>query len=228
MKLLLFLMIASCSKRSPAPPDVKVWGALREMIHDGRVEGRVELASVVGPSVVGLGALEGMRGEVTILDGAAWVAIGTRDGGRATKLVGDQRAALLVAATVPAWRRVVIESDIAASALDARIEQYIAAAGLPVDQPIPFRIEGEVGTRWHVLEGPPAPGSSPHDHTRNAVTGRFDGTATIVGFYSKHHVGVFTHMGHTVHAHILEPRTALSAHADELMVKAGSVLELPE
>jgi acetolactate decarboxylase len=168
-----------------------------------------------------------MRGEVTILDGTAWVAIGAQDSGRATKLVGSQRAALLVAATVPAWRTVAIDSDIAATALDARIEQYVVAAGLPADKPIPFTIRGEVAARWHVLEGPPSPGASPHDHTKSAVTGRFDGTATIVGFYSKRHVGVFTHMGHTVHAHILEPRTALSAHADELMVKAGSVLELP-
>ena len=74
---------------------------------------------------------------------------------------------------------------------------------------------------------PPAPGANPHDHARNAVVGKLAGPAIVVGFFSKHHVGVFTHMGHTVHAHVIDPRSGIGGHADELAVRAGSVLRLP-
>ncbi len=217
--------IAACSK--PAPPEVTVWGALRELIHEGRVEGRVELATVVHPGTYAVGALEGMRGEVTVIDGAAWLAVGERDGGRAKVGLSGERAALLVAANVSAWRDIPIETAIAVADLDARIEGYAVSAGVATDKPFPFVIEGDVDATWHVLKGPPAPGANPHDHARNAVVGKLAGPAIVVGFFSKHHVGVFTHMGHTVHAHVIDRRAAVGGHADELAVRAGATLRLP-
>lgn len=222
------LVIAACSRTSPSPlPKVAVWGALREMIHEGRIEGRVDVASVATPHTYGLGALAGMRGEVTIVDGTAWTAVGLHDGGRASGETTRESAALLVAATVPAWRDVVIETDIPAADLDARIESYIAASGIATDVAVPFVVSGGVDATWHVLNGPPSVGEDPHDHARNAVVGRHTGSATVVGFFSTKHQGVFTHMGQKVHAHVVAPKSSLAAHADELSIRAGSVLRLP-
>ncbi len=224
------LGVAACSKPSAVAqpmPEVRVWGALREMIHDGRVEARVELASVVAPGTYGLGALAGMRGEITILDGTPWISIGEQDGGRATHEPTREHAALLVLAKVPAWRSVTIEADVSFADLDARIEKYIAAAGIAIDKPVPFVIDGTVDATWHVLKGPPTPGANPHDHARNAVVGKFAGTAAVFGFFSKKHQGVFTHMGQDVHAHVIDAGSSLAAHADELSIRAGSVLRLP-
>jgi alpha-acetolactate decarboxylase len=228
--LAITVLAAACSnpRTTPPLPEVNVWGALREMIHDGRVEARVELASVLGANSYGLGALAGMRGEVTILDGAAWISVGERDSGRATRGVTSDSAALLVMATVPSWRSITIETDISAADLDARIEQYIAAAGISTDRPVPFVVDGSVEATWHVLKGPPAPGSNPHDHARNAVVGTHAGSANVVGFFSKKHQGIFTHMGHTVHAHVIDTGSSLAAHADELSIRAGAVLRLPQ
>lgn len=219
------LLLACCSSAAPVAPEVTVYGALREMIHDGRIEGRVELASVVRSGTYGVGALEGMRGEITLVDGAAWLAVGERDGGKARQGVVGERAALLVASNVSAWRDVAI--DAAITDLDAAIERYAVSAGLSIDKPFAFVIEGEVDATWHVLKGPPTPGTSPHDHARNAVVGTLAGRATVVGFFSKTHVGVFTHMGHTVHAHVIDPRSGVGGHADQLTVRAGSTLRLP-
>jgi acetolactate decarboxylase len=156
------------------------------------------------------------------------LALGTRDGGRATNAVGDEGAALLVTATVERWQRVAITGDIAFADLDARIEELARAAGVDVARPFPFLVEGELAdVTWHVLVGPPdKPGS--HDHARNAVTGeRAVMRGTAVGFFSTKHEGVFTHMGQHVHAHVVDPAAALAAHADRLSIRAGSVLALP-
>jgi acetolactate decarboxylase len=125
---------------------------------------------------------------------------------------------------VTQWQRVTIDQDIAFADLDRRIEDHAIAAGIDVERPFPFLVEGAVDVRWHVLTGPPAPGDSPHDHTRNAIVGELKASAMIVGFFSKHHQGVFTHAGHAVHAHVVEPASSLSAHADELVIRAGSVI----
>lgn len=219
----LLLVLAACSS-APQRPEVTVWGALREMMHEGRVEARVAIASVVKPHVYALGALAGMRGEVTIVDGTPWVAVGN-----ATATAGPttESAALLVAATVPAWRSVAITTDIPFAELDARIEAYARAAGIDVETPFPFVVDGTLtSVSWHVLLGPPTAGE--HDHARNAITGTRDTLqGTAVGFFSKHHAGVFTHMGQRVHAHVVDPATALAAHADALSIRAGSTLRLP-
>lgn len=59
-----------------------IHGALREMMHEGRVERRVDLGPLAGTAgLFGVGALEGLGGEVTILDGAVWQSMPDGAGG---------------------------------------------------------------------------------------------------------------------------------------------------
>jgi hypothetical protein len=82
-----------CSRPTPAtataqptPVEVHWWGSLREMMHQGRVEALVELAAPLAtPHLYAIGALAGMRGEITTRDGTAWLAFGERDDGRAKR-----------------------------------------------------------------------------------------------------------------------------------------------
>lgn len=232
---LLVSLLCGCSSGATRPSNVpahsvEAWGSLREMVHEGRTESRVAIASVVAkPHVYALGALEGMRGEITILDGTAWLAVGTSDEGRAHNTVTDEGAALLVASSVVAWKKLVIDTDIAFAELDQRIETMAASAGIDVEKPFPFLLEGTLlDVHWHVLRGPPTPGSSPHDHAKNAVVGEMaELLGTAVGFFSKHHQGVFTHMGQRTHAHIIDARRAIAGHADRLSVRAGSTVAFP-
>jgi hypothetical protein len=165
-----------------------------------------------------------MRGEITILDGAAWISVGERDGGRATHAPTSEGAALLVLAKVPSWRTIAIEADISFADLDARIEEYISASGIATDQPVPFMVDGTVDVTWHVLKGPPTPGANPHDHARNAIVGKSSGNATVVGFFSKKHQGVFTHMGQNVHAHVIDAGSSLAAPATRRRSVTGRIL----
>jgi acetolactate decarboxylase len=86
--------------------------------------------------------------------------------------------------------------------------------------------------KWHVLDGSKAtgqPGGSHMDHMRMAVTGTVAQTeGRLVGFFSKTHHGVFTHMGSNSHLHAVLAKEGVSGHVDGVTLKKGAVLLLPQ
>ena len=228
----VFLGLALCCspahRRPSAIPEVRVWGALRSIMHEGKTGPNVSLSNVAGPHVYGVGALTGLRGEVLLVDGAVFTSR-AHGGDLAIHRSTTGTATLLVAATVPAWTNVPISSPIAAEELDNRLEALARANGLDVEKAFPVVIDGVVDVEWHVLDGSNVAGRGTHaDHMRNAVTGTISGIqATVVGFFSKHHQGVFTHMGQHTHFHVLTADHKIMGHVDRLAVRAGGTLKLP-
>ncbi|MDB4985151.1 MAG: hypothetical protein JWN04_329 [Myxococcaceae bacterium] len=216
---------------------VRWFGTLREVMHEGRVGGVVKLADVVpGPHAWGLGALEGLHGEVTVLDDRVWLAVPGPNGQvvmRPADLGGadrEQQAALFVVANVSGWLELVLDSDIPSSDLDAFLKQRLAASGFTFDQPIPVRVEGPVTMlRWHVVDGSKlAPGATHAEHARTAIVGRLENTdVSLVGFFSEHHQGVFTHAGSSSHFHVVSKTPLVSGHVDELALARGARLLVP-
>jgi acetolactate decarboxylase len=216
-----------------APPAVLTFGTLREVVREGRIGGRVALSQVVArPHAWGLGALAQLRGEVAILDGTIWIST-VEDSQLVTTASPAARdsACLLVAAHVPAWRDVRITAPIPLAALQDTLAARGAGLGLPRGGPFPFQVEGPLaGLEWHVIDARRlAPGPSSHEaHQEAAMRGRRDAVrGTLVGFYSDHHAGVFTHHTTHVHAHVVVAAESLSAHVDDVVVGAGAVLRLP-
>jgi len=197
-----------------------VHGELRGLMHGGSGAGVVALADAERPGVIAVGAIAEMRGEVTILDGK--VHTSRVDGAEVVSAddAGTVEAALLVVATVPAWRDLRIDKDIAVADLDASIEAALRGAGIDTTRAIPLVIEGEFPTlRWHVVDGPHMHGAP------SGVQRETPGQATVVGFYSTAHEGVFTHMGQHTHLHALLP--GATGHVDELAIAAGATLRVP-
>jgi alpha-acetolactate decarboxylase len=210
-------------------PVVRVWGALRAIMHEGKTGPNVALSEVAAPHVYGVGALSGLRGEILILDGVAFTAM-ANGGGLTVRPSPTETATLLVAAAVPSWKAVPLSSPIGAEELDDRLEAMAREQGFDVDKPFPLVIEGSlVDLEWHVLAGASAATVTTHaDHMRNAVTGKLVATpATVVGFFSKHHEGVFTHMGQRTHFHVMTADQRIMGHVDRLALRAGGTLKLP-
>ena len=222
-------------RAEPRPTiQVESVGTLREIIHQGRLEGRTTLASALARAhAYALGALAHLDGEFIILDGSIWLSR-PGEGGRIRNLrppAGTDSAALLVVSHVDRWRDIRITRPLALPALEDTLASRAPAAGLPPSGPFPFLIEGPVRSlHAHVADGRRlAPGPSTHEAhanaaihvTRNAVRVR------LLGFYSDHDQGVFTHHDSRVHVHVLVPGEGLAAHVDSVVVDAGSVLRLP-
>jgi hypothetical protein len=73
--LLIAWLGASACSSTPWNEPVATWGTMREVMHDGRTEGRVRLGdAAAAPDAIGLGALAGLSGEIVILDGAVWTS----------------------------------------------------------------------------------------------------------------------------------------------------------
>ena len=250
--LLILLLGASCTKtatqvRSPAPAQpvalstpepfttaVTVHGALREIMHMGRTDRRVDLAPMIGRAgLYGLGALEGLGGEVTIWDGQLWLSTPDGQGGAvAGRHQGTTSGAtLLVSAEVDRWQERPISQAVPFDQLDAFIEREARAAGVNVAEAFPFRIEGSP-TRldWHVIDGSKIP-SDAHGHEahmRTAVRGSLTARPVqILGFYSPKHHAIFTHHDTNTHAHVIVATPAISGHVDHVDISVGSKLFLP-
>lgn len=242
---LLFLSLAPAALAScaaPAPitaPRVQAFGSLREIVREGRRDGVVALTDAFGGALpgrhaCGVGALAGLRGEVTLLEGRWWLTYPAArgDGTRTTHDARGEQAALLVVAEVPRWREVVLEEDVPFAALAGRLAALAAEHGLDPEVPFPFVIEGELlAARWHVIDGRRlAPG--PSSHSAHVSAGHPGGAervrASVVGFHSRRHHGVFTHHGDDLHLHVVFADPEATAHLDDAAAIAkGAVVRLP-
>ena len=219
----------------PVTVSVTVRGALREIMHMGRTQRQVDLAPLIGQSgLYGLGALEGLGGEVTLWDGQLWLATPDENGG-AVAAQHDSSAAgatLLVTSVVSGWQERAVTEPVPFADLDAFIEREARAAGVNVEEAFPFRIEG-APTRldWHVIDGSKIPPDAHgHEaHIRTAVRGTLAGKAVrILGFYSPKHHAIFTHHDTNTHAHVISEEPAIVGHVDHVDINAGARLFLPD
>lgn len=236
MHLALLLLLAADAATSPAglAPQVTSHGALRAVMHQRDFTPKVNLAAVLAqPHVFAVGALSGLRGEITIVDGVAWLAYPVA-GDRARverRRRTSEEAALLVSASVSRWQRVTLTRDVPFAELDATLEALARQHGCDPDRPFPFSVRGPVADlQFHVIDGArlAAAGGSHHDHA--AAGSRFSrpsASATLVGFFSKSHHGVFTHMGSNTHLHVVLAAEGVSGHADRVTLRRGAVLSLP-
>jgi len=214
-------------------PQVRCYGALMEIIHQGRLEGRTTLSSALArPHGYGLGALAGLDGEFIILDGKAYLSRPDHRGGVVRSIsAGADSAALLVDAHVSVWRDIRLSRAVTLAALQDTVQARGKAFGLPAGGAYPFLIEGAASqVKWHVADGSKLPpGPSTHGaHAKAAVHGETKQvTATFLGFYSDHDAGTFLHHDVNVHVHALLPG-GTAAHVDDAVFEADAVLRLPK
>jgi acetolactate decarboxylase len=230
----LLFLVAACASGGAmrTPVEVQVWGSLPGMHKRGEIEALVHLDTLLpAEHAVGLGARAGLLGEITVTEGAAFVARsnGSRDVVHAAERAADDGACLLVWAEVPRWRTVTVEHAVPMARLGEFLAEKVGHAG-----PTPFRILGRfTELDWHVVDGPTAPGieASCEAHSAAGVQSQAEGgvEAELVGFWSTRHKAVFTRHDSLHHTHVVvrggEPR---SGHVDGGVIPAGSALLLPE
>ena len=218
----------------PARESVQVYGALFKIMHEGRTERTVDLNELSGQKgLYGLGALEGLSGEVTIWNGEVWRS--KPDGNGGALATRDEKtsdgATLLVTTEVAKWQEISVDKAVDFPSLDSFIQQAATQAGINTNEAFAFRIEGTVRKLdWHVIDGSKIPANA-HGHAahmKTAVRGKVvDGDARILGFYSPKHHAVFTHHDTNTHAHVILDTPLMTGHVDHVDIAAGARLFLP-
>jgi hypothetical protein len=228
--LVLPLLLSACAGAPPPPaaeaPRVTTWGTMREVLRQGRSEGRAELAGLGGVAV-GVGALEGLAGEVTIRDGEVLVSR-PPDGGGGVRVEGPrpgERAALLVTAEVDAWEAYVLPACDDYAGLEAAIQEALAAAGIDPAEATPVRVRGRASAvSVHVIAGacPIARPEGPPPWRHQGA-----GEVELVGIAVRGAAGRLTHHDRSSHLHAVLDGGRTAGHLDGVALEGGAVLLLP-
>jgi acetolactate decarboxylase len=204
-------------------------GAQRETIMNGKLAAALNLKTLAErPHLYGVGPIEQLRGEVTIVDSRPALARVGPDGTVEVAQSFDAGAPFLVWAEVPRWVEHPIPAEIRSyEDLERFVPQAAEAAGLDAENPLPFRVTGrEDLIEFHILN---RIGDGPHNmETHKKIQTRFElerVEATIVGFH--YHRGVFTPGDSNIHIHFQTPDNRQSGHIQRLEIGSGAMLCLP-
>ncbi len=218
---LLITGLTACSNapRSSWDDQVEHVGSLRAIMHQNDVTPKTFLDQLTNrDSLFALGAVAYLKGEILMLGGETIVA-GTDTSGAVT-ISDDLKtgACLMVAARVGSWSEIAIPAEVTSQ---QGLEEYIVAVadqwGINTAQPFPFRLEGRFKTMdWHVVDW--ESGDTEHSHEKHIESGPH-GTltevdATLLGFRSTKHTGVFTHYDSDFHMHMALRDRSLAGHVD--------------
>ena len=192
----------------------------------------IEALSAV-PHLYGLGPLEGLRGEVSIFGSVPSIARIEREM-VVTAASWRARACFLVWAQVPAWfeRSFDRSKEAIPAGLDG-IEREVVAlareAGLDPDRPLPFRVRATaVEATFHVLDKRDGLPHNPERHEQAKVRRTLERAAVeLVGFYSRHHRGIFTPGESNVHVHLQTEDGRISGHLETIRLAPGARIAVP-
>ncbi|MCW9036377.1 acetolactate decarboxylase [Altibacter sp.] len=234
---LILCLLQSCDNKTASQKDesidtsVQYSGALQQVMH-GRMEGTIALKELENkPHLYALGAVENLQGEIQVFDGKPLLSKRTDEMVTLTESF-DTSAALLVYTQVPEWQSVAVASMIRSQGqFEMFLIQEAKKAGIDVSKPFPFLLTGTVARLdWHIVNWDI--NNTQHteeNHLRYGLNGVLsNGDVEIIGFYSKDHQGVFTHMKENTHMHFKTDNVSLAGHVDRIFLGNNMILKLPK
>ena len=219
----LVAFAASCAAPSAGDGAAAQFGAMREVMREGRVEPRVRLDALgLAPGSIGVGAVAQLEGEITIVDGIAHVTRAPE--GRPERIADTAavRATLLTFAN-PAWRAPrelageLDESSLASIAAAAGTFASVDATGAALDLQLHV-------TRGACPHGTTTPATDPWRWS--APTGA---RVRLVGFFAPGRAGTLTHHGTDFHLHAvvaMQDGTTVTGHVDSFRLAPGAIVRV--
>jgi alpha-acetolactate decarboxylase len=220
----LALLATLAATIATATPPLATYGTIGRLLREGDAAPKVVLADVLRePHAHGLGSLSELRGEITILDGEAWLSYPPVRDGDAPKVVAskdsrEQAGFLVVTHVTPArWRQMKTSTALSAEGLEAALHALVAKNGL-AGADIPFRIDGRfTSLTLAIVDGR----KGNRLQTETSVDG------TLVGFLAAKDDERFTHAGTRVHVHAVAPARRATGHAQAFTLAPGATVWLP-
>jgi len=206
-------------------------GSIREAIMMGKRDAVLDLRTLKGkPHLWGLGALGGLTGEVTIADGLSLLARVGSDRSIQVTEGYDGDATICVWAEVPSWQTTPVPPDIRTY---SEFEIFVGDAGkkAALSQAFPFVVTGRPKQiDFHVIDAKPntLPGMAAHQAIQIPFEAHQSG-ATLVGFWSSQHEGIFTPKGSKMHVHFQSKNHNASGHVQGVdLMQSEMTLRLPK
>ena len=239
------ITVAACATATvPAAKDglVEYYGAQKNIFATGKAEGRVPLAAMSGANgAYGVGAYQGLDGEITVFDGKPYVTK-VRGNGYTMDNSPDGAAIFSVWTKNTQWRDEPLPAEVKGYLdLQRHVKARAAAAGIDVSKPFPFLLTGTPAeVKWHInvdlTEGKPIDSKLFAKSKANYVMK--NQPVDIIGFHSEKHPGVFINayvpaikekdVKNTIHFHMVSKDGKSAGHMDDFVLGAGMTLRLPK
>ncbi len=207
---------------------------MKSVLAQGKTEARVAMASAVKPTTVGIGALAGLEGEITILDGIIHTARVTPDYDLVSAATrgsdSSDNATLLAVCEVSEWESILLGEVASIGALESIVADKLTERDFDLSMPVPFKVTATFSElSIHVLNNscPVADpdGPEPWRGHFNIKNGH------LVGLYAVGFGGKLTHHGSDSHIHaiVLDGTDVNSSgHAESFALEPGAILYLPK
>lgn len=221
---------------------VEYAGAQKDIFTTGIAAPVVKVAELVGGNhAFGVGAVAGLDGEVTVMDGKPYITK-VRGGGYTVEHDPAQGLVFAVWSRQPAWQEESVPSAVRGYVdLQQFVRARAASAGIDVGKPFPFRLAGAPAeVKWHFnvdLTGGQRITPELFAQSKANYVARNE-PMDIIGFYSESHPGVFisayapairadSGVKNAIHIHLVSRDGKSAGHIDDLILAPGTVLFLP-
>ncbi|MBV1924761.1 MAG: decarboxylase [Flavobacteriaceae bacterium] len=230
--LLSVLIFVSCQPTEKKKiGEVSYKGAMKKIM-SGDITAKADLLNFKDTqNFYALGALENLKGEIQVFNSESFNT-SVKNNSLSYDKTLSQKAALLVYAEVPEWRKFNIPKGVATEKqFEAYLLKVASENNIDVESPFPFLLNGIIQSyRWHVINW--RKGDTIHTHKKHKTSGLYgtinDREVDILGFYSNKHHGIFTHHETNFHMHVKTDGNGVSGHVDEFTVSEGMFLMLPK
>ena len=176
--------------------------------------------------------LHHLEGEVTIINGKMYVShVDSEDQVFITD-TWNVRSPFAVFSHIPFWNSTIetvkINSELE---LQKLIEQKAKKMRYNLERPFAFRIKGHFDSiAYHIISKPKDEIEHNHELHKKAKKHFFlaktDGE--LIGFYSRHHEGVFTHKGSYIHTHFVNDSGTHAGHLEHVTIVGKVEIMLPK
>ncbi|MCC5946063.1 MAG: acetolactate decarboxylase [Bernardetiaceae bacterium] len=214
-------------------PKVYTAGEAKKVMKGIDLSMHLDWDSLPKNNLYGLAPKGRLEGELLFINGTTYHSFIDSKGNLKLDTSSNQslQSPFAVYTYVESWEPFFLTEDINNEHdLQQVILHTLKVAGYDLALPIPFRIECELDyVKYHVINKPKSEKIHNHELHKKAKTmfEEENQKGQILGFFSMHHEGVFTHKGHYMHMHYLSGDKM--GHLDELKIKKGeAILWLPK
>ncbi len=224
---LLVIAVISCNsvkkenseKNSEAYADIKVAGAMKNVMWKGELGSSIDLDTVSDKNgLYALGPLSYLKGELLINNGKSYVSKVTSDSTMSVEKRFDVSAPFLVYTNVTEWTETELPSQIRTI---EDLESFIDKQTSDLKRPFAFKLTGKVSSAVIHIQNLPegtkvsSPKEAHQGQTNFNITNE---DAEIIGFFSTEHQGIFTHHDSFLHMHLITKDENKMGHLDELEI----------
>lgn len=188
---------------------------------------------LVQPHLYALGPVDDLQGEITVFDGKVYAAQVTNKRKQRVKFREAEglKAPFLVYSYVPEWKSYSVEVDLQnLKDLESIVDSLGRVHGYHETAAFPFLVEATfLEVEYHIIKRNKR--EKQHNHAaHDAAKIHFSNCLNpghLVGFFSRHHEGVFTHKGQFIHVHFLPKDRRITGHLDKLNHSGTVLVSLP-